>query len=288
MVRNNHLKSTYGTNPFLTFQTKQMIFKRYYSYSNSDTELLSELTPVSILTLSGLNKDTIKPYRDILKNKGGIYSFKNTVNGKQYIGSAKDFYIRCIEHIENKKSNSALQAAFIKYGIEKFNFVIYEYFTFESKIISSKALTELETTYIKKFDFNTLYNFKASATSSLGYKHTEEARLKMVEFYKDKNNHPMFGKKHTSEALALISKPSELNPMFGKKHSEKTKSLISKSMSKYTLGVGIYDLNDNLISKFNNNTELAKHLNISKVTVGKYLNKGLIYKNIYRFKIIQT
>ena len=265
-----------------------MIFKRYYSYSNSDTELLSELTPVSILTLSGLNKDTIKPYRDILKNKGGIYSFKNTVNGKQYIGSAKDFYIRCIEHIENKKSNSALQAAFIKYGIEKFNFVIYEYFTFESKIISSKALTELETTYIKKFDFNTLYNFKASATSSLGYKHTEEARLKMVEFYKDKNNHPMFGKKHTSEALALISKPSELNPMFGKKHSEKTKSLISKSMSKYTLGVGIYDLNDNLISKFNNNTELAKHLNISKVTVGKYLNKGLIYKNIYRFKIIQT
>ena len=62
----------------------------------------------------------------------------------------------------------------------------------------------------------------------------------------------MFGKKHTTEALALISKPGELNPMFNKKHSEKTKSLISKSMSKYPLGVGIYDLNDNLISKFNN------------------------------------
>ena len=40
--------------------------------------------------------------------------------------------------------------------------------------------------------------------------------------------------------------------MFNKKHSEKTKSIISKSMSKYPLGVGIYDLNDNLISKFNN------------------------------------
>lgn len=286
MLRNNHFKSTYETNPFLTFQTKQMIFKRYYSYSNSDSEPLSELTPVSILTLGGLNsKDTIKSYRDILKNKGGIYSFKNTVNGKQYIGSAKDFYLRFIEHIENKKSNSALQAAFIKYGLEKFNFVIYEYFTFESKILSNKALTDLETTYIKKFDFNTLYNFKASGTSMLGYKHTEEAIFKMVEFFKDKNNHP---KKHTPEALALISKPGELNPMFNKKHSEKTKSIISKSMSKYPLGVGIYDLNDNLISKFNNNTELAKHLNISKVTVGKYLNKGLIYKNIYRFKVIQT
>lgn len=122
----------------------------------------------------------------------------------------------------------------------------------------------------------------------LGYKHTEEARKKMIEFFKDKNNHPMFGKKHTKEALLLISKPGELNPMFGKKHSEETKALISKRMSKYPLGVGIYDLDDNLISKFNNNSELARHLNISKVTVSKYLNKGIIYKNIYRFKVVQS
>ena len=40
-------------------------------------------------------------------------------------------------------------------------------------------------------------------------------------------------------------------------------------MSKHLEGVGIYDLNDHLISKFRNNVELAKHLNISKVTVGK-------------------
>jgi len=48
----------------------------------------------------------------------------------------------------------------------------------------------------------------------------------MVDYYKDKNNHPMFGKTHTLEALALISKPGELNPMFGKKHSEATKAII--------------------------------------------------------------
>ena len=41
---------------------------------------------------------------------------------------------------------------------------------------------------------DTLYNFKAIATSMLGYKHTEDARKKMIEFYKDKENHPMFGK----------------------------------------------------------------------------------------------
>ena len=36
----------------------------------------------------------------------------------------------------------------------------------------------------------------------------------MIEFYKDKSNHPMFGKTHNKEALALISKPGELNPIF--------------------------------------------------------------------------
>ena len=108
----------------------------------------------------------------------------------------------------------------------------------------------------------------------------------MSEFYKDKQNHLIYGKTHTIDAIALISKLGVLNPMFGKKHSDKTKNLISKKLSKYPLGVGIYSLNNELISKFSNNTELAKHLGISKVTVGKYLNKDLVYNNQYRFKAI--
>jgi len=63
--------------------------------------------------------------------------------------------------------------------------------------------------------------------------------------------------------------------MFGKIHSESTKKKIRDKLSKHPYGVGIYDLNDNLISKYKNNTELAKHLNISKVTVSKYLNSAL-------------
>jgi group I intron endonuclease len=129
-------------------------------------------------------------------------------------------------------------------------------------------LTDLETSYISKFSFNTLYIFKTLATSSLGYKHTEEAKLKMIEYYKDKKNHPMFGKTHTEEALRLISKPGELNPMFGKKHSESSKAIMSEKKNKYPSGVGIYDLSNNFIHKFSNNVELAKHLNISKHTVG--------------------
>jgi hypothetical protein len=153
---------------------------RYYTTLNSDSQS-SDLPPIPILTLNNLkNEDCIKSSRILLKDPGGIYSFINTVNGNQYIGSAKDFYLRLNEHLENKKSNLALQKAFAKYGLDQFKFCIYEYFTYENKIISHKALTDLETSYINKFNFDTLYNFKATATSSLGYKHTEEARLKMV------------------------------------------------------------------------------------------------------------
>ena len=96
----------------------------------------------------------------------------------------------------------------------------------------------------------------------------------------------MLGKTHTEEVLALISKPGKLNPMFGKKHNEETKAIMSGKKNKYPLGVGIFDLDGNLISRFENNVELAKHLNISKVTVGKYLNSQLVYQNTYYFKPI--
>lgn len=54
--------------------------------------------------------------------------------------------------------------------------------------------------------------------------------------------------------------------------------------------MGLFDLDGNLIKKFNNNVELGNYLNISKVTVvasHKYLNNNLIYNNIYIFKPIQ-
>jgi group I intron endonuclease len=156
-----------------------------------------------ILVINKLfDKNHVESYREILKNKGGIYSFINTINGKQYIGSAKDFYIRLNEHLSNKKSNINLQRAFDifffkknQHGLDKFVAgarIVYEYFSYETKIISNNNLTKLETNYIKAFDFSTLYNMKKEASSLLGYKHTDQAIQKMIERFKDKTNHPMF------------------------------------------------------------------------------------------------
>jgi hypothetical protein len=104
--------------------------KRSYSTKSSNNNLVAKnsLTPVKatpIFTLDKLyDKLHIDSNREILKNKGGIYSFINTVDGKQYIGSAKDFYLRLNEHLNNKKSRACavnLQRAINKYGLDKFN-----------------------------------------------------------------------------------------------------------------------------------------------------------------------
>jgi len=175
---------------------------------SSQSVNIPTVNPIPVLVIKNLcDKGNVDSYKEILKNKGGVYSFINIVNGKQYIGSAKDFYIRLNEHLNNKKSNVSLQKAFNKYGLDKFNWVIYEYFSYETKILSNESLTKLETSYIKAFDFSTLYNMKREASSVLGYKHTDEAIQKMIERYKDKTNHPMFGKSHSEEVLKLISKP---------------------------------------------------------------------------------
>ena len=69
--------------------------RRYYSTTNSLSQHSygSDSTPHPILILDLNDKDCIKSHEGVLKGKGGIYSLVNTVNGKQYIGSAKDFFI---------------------------------------------------------------------------------------------------------------------------------------------------------------------------------------------------
>ena len=72
--------------------------------------------------------------------------------------------------------------------------------------------------------------------------------------------------------------------MFGRTHSEYTKNLIRNKKKKYSNGVGIYDLGNKLIEKFDYASDLAKYLNISKVTVSKYINNGLVYNEKYYLK----
>jgi hypothetical protein len=101
---------------------------------------------------------------------------------------------------------------------------VYEYYE-SNKVVINSQLTDLETKYIGKFKFSMLYNFKKTATSMLGSffifnkkcflyiykktKHTEEALLKMIERYKNKENHPFLVKLIQKKLKKLISKPGK-------------------------------------------------------------------------------
>ena len=87
----------------------------------------------------------------------------------------------------------------------------------------------------------------------------------------------MFGKKHDKFALAKISKPGILNPMYGKKHTLETKQKMSLAKSKFYLG--LFDIDNNLIKTFINQLELAKYLNLSKMTISRYLKSGKLLLN---------
>lgn len=102
---------------------------------------------------------------------------------------------------------------------------------------------------------------------------------------KDKSYHPMFGKTHTSFALSKISKPGNLNPMFGKTHSIESK--LKMSLAKSKISLGLYDIDGNLINTFCNQVELAKYLNLSKSTIGRYFKSEKILLNKYLIKKIK-
>jgi hypothetical protein len=115
----------------------------YYknSFNNSNfNESSKKFLPKTVFN-SLDNTEIVKSYRNLLKNKSGIYSLVNQINGKQYIDSAKDLYLRLLEHIVGKKSNKSLLIAIKKYGLSNFTFHILEYIL--NKPIINKELTDL-------------------------------------------------------------------------------------------------------------------------------------------------
>ena len=73
-----------------------------------------------------------------------IYMYVNKVNGKKYIGKAKDFNKRHKRHLKGKL---IIDKALRKYGEENFEIVILE-----ENVETDSQLNELEKSYIKKYD----------------------------------------------------------------------------------------------------------------------------------------
>lgn len=119
----------------------------------------------------------------------GIYCIKNNVNGKVYIGSAKNISKRWMTHrsllIKGKHHSIKLQRSWSKYGESAFSFDILE------EVEDVLLLTEREQFWIDTTNsVDGGYNIAPKARSSLGRKHPPEVLLKMSLAKKGKKTLP--------------------------------------------------------------------------------------------------
>lgn len=262
---------------------------------------------------SNLNTDSINPLvyvnayymkKTILKEntgKSGIYMWTNLLTGDIYIGQSIDLSKRfrkyfTISYIKSRKE-LIISRALIKYGYDNFSVSILEY-------CDRCDLTVREQHYLDKL--NPQYNILKIAGSSLGFKPSEETKLKISKALKgvyigDKS--ALFGSFHREETKKImsLSKAGENNPLYGKIHSEDTKELMSqralnrkhscetKDKISKTHGnpVIIYEKCSSkgfeLIGSFISARRAAKFLGISGSTVIKYMQSGAIFKDRYKF-----
>src|SRR5690606_36641858 len=144
------------------------------------------------------------------KEKTGIYMWINKINGKRYVGSAKNLKSRLLVYYNYKKlqENMSINKALLKYGYASFSFIVLEY-------CSQEVLVQREQHYLDLLQPE--YNILVYAYSSLGFKHDKDTLYKMSA----ENNH-FFGKTHSEEARAKMQ-----DSKIGKNLSEETKAKIS-------------------------------------------------------------
>lgn len=178
-----------------------------------------------------------------------IYKIINLVNDKFYVGSTIHKKVRFREHRKQLRGNrhhcKHLQAAWNKYGEDKFDFRVVE------EVPEGISLQNVEDRWLKEhvgkdYCYNTGYsseapwrNAPAHVTPSFGRIMAKEQREQisqtLKEFYAaDPNNHPRVGKQHTEETKAKIGEKVRQAAAEGRGGafipSEETRQKMSDSM----------------------------------------------------------
>ena len=179
---------------------------------------------------------------DIQKNgRPCIYSIKNNINGKLYIGSAIGHYRRKAQHFYLLRRglhwNKHLQSSYNKYGESVFEFIVIEF------IESIEDLQKKEEYYIKEMNTTNIkfgYNIRIDCSTNLGKKWPIEARIK----------------------FSLSKKGKKIKYLNYIEIANKNKKKV----------IATNKLNGNSI-EFNSIKEAGKNLNIQRTSISKALKK---------------
>ena len=194
----------------------------------------------------------------MMQPNSGIYKITNTKTGDFYIGSAINFKKRFGIHISTLKNqkhdNQILQKVYNKYGLEKLSFEIVEV------IKDKKNLISREQYYLD--NLKPKYNICKIAGSTLGYKFSNESKVKMS---KAKENYVPWnvGKFHLKETKEKISITKK-----GKKLSEEHKKRISGGSGKK---FKIKSSGGEIITN-KNISSFCKKYNLSERRLGEVIN----------------
>lgn len=171
-----------------------------------------------------------------------IYVIINKLNGKRYVGSAKNFYKRRAKHFSdlflNKHKNIHLQRSYNKYSKDFFEILILERIDVEDDLIPR------EQYYIDLIKPE--YNINPVAGSWLGRKHNPESLEKM--------SLAKIGRKLSNETKLKMSSSA-----IGKSKSIETRSKMSSGRVYPILQL---DLQGNLIKEWKNAAEAGRELNL--------------------------
>lgn len=171
--------------------------------------------------------------------KSGVYKITCLSNDKIYIGSSKHILGRIEAHKihlrKNKHRNPHLQNAWDKYGEENFTFEILEECDIENLLEREQYWMDYTLCYNRENGFNNCIK----SDSPLGYRHTEEDKLRMSIIKKEQIKNGIAKppvntnyKPHSEESKEKIrkSKLGDKNPMFGKVEEEEHKKRRMESM----------------------------------------------------------
>jgi group I intron endonuclease len=181
-----------------------------------------------------------------INKKSGIYCIENIIDGKKYIGCAKNFNKRWSAHKNlfrnNNHENIYMQRVYNKCGEGIFKYYVIQEIEYNKDIVES-----METYWIVFYEtyapFGKGYNLNFGGNGNLFFRHTEESKRKISDSISGSKN-PNFGKKFSEEALKNMSESHKkenlssetLIKMSNGQKGKVTSDITKKKIAKYWRG----------------------------------------------------